>query len=385
MGAPARLTPTESNRFHGYRHVAAVSIAVGHAVTWFSLQHTAVGRWVPRFVTWISPLTVLFVLSGYLLTMSLDRDARPFSFLWRRVLRIYPALWVCFGFLLSVLLVAGYLTKSFVLSPAFPAFVVGQLTVGQAYTPNALRAFGTGSANGPLWSISAQMGFYLILPFLLAWLAPRARRVQRAVLISLTLASYVLYYAIVDGAATEITQGGTLRRLLYITVLPHLHLFLLGVLIYKEFDVMRRWVLGRPLLWAGLWVAASVGDLVTNGALMKSFFFIPVQRLIVVFAAFSFTFAPTKRPATQARRLDVSYGIYLYHYIIINILVEAGVGQHWWPVAVVVGSAATLAYLSYRFVEQPAHEWGKTSPIEKLIVRVDAWRARRLSGSSVPG
>ena len=56
---------------------------------------------------------------------------------------------------------------------------------------------------------------------------------------------------------------------------------------------------------------------------------------------------------------DLSYGVYLYHGMLLAILVELElIGSGWYMVGV---AAATflLAWLSYRYIEQPAMAWAK--------------------------
>jgi peptidoglycan/LPS O-acetylase OafA/YrhL len=52
--------------------------------------------------------------------------------------------------------------------------------------------------------------------------------------------------------------------------------------------------------------------------------------------------------------MDLSYGVFMYHGMILTVLVELGyIGSYWYLLLVLVASYI-LAYLSYTYVETPA-------------------------------
>lgn len=84
-------------------------------------------------------------MSGFLIAASFERSKNKKEFYTKRVLRMYPELWVCtiVNLMVVCLLAFKSLDKSI--------FVwLGTQVFGIAYTPDCLKNFATGSVNGAL-------------------------------------------------------------------------------------------------------------------------------------------------------------------------------------------------------------------------------------------
>jgi peptidoglycan/LPS O-acetylase OafA/YrhL len=53
-------------------------------------------------------------------------------------------------------------------------------------------------------------------------------------------------------------------------------------------------------------------------------------------------------------RNDISYGVYLYHMPVVNLLLALGVGGAAWSLSVAMGATVSLALFSWFVVEKPA-------------------------------
>ena len=72
---------------------ASLSIVYGHSTRWLSVNRVEWFEWVNVF----PGLLLLFVMSGFLVAASAEHSPGKSVFLWRRFIRMYPALWVAFG------------------------------------------------------------------------------------------------------------------------------------------------------------------------------------------------------------------------------------------------------------------------------------------------
>jgi peptidoglycan/LPS O-acetylase OafA/YrhL len=70
------------------------------------------------------------------------------------------------------------------------------------------------------------------------------------------------------------------------------------------------------------------------------------------------------RPGIAERVLrgnDISYGIYIFHGLALNVIVQEGRGGGFWYVPVVWAVTAVIAFASWRLVEQPILRRKRTS------------------------
>lgn len=104
-------------------------------------------------------------MSGFLIAASFERSKNKKEFFVKRVLRMYPELWVCTIVNLVVVCLLAYklLDKSI--------FVwLGMQIFGIAYTPSCLKDFATGSVNGALWTIFTELQLYIALGIVYNWI-----------------------------------------------------------------------------------------------------------------------------------------------------------------------------------------------------------------------
>ena len=158
----------QDNAFDLIRYWAAISVMVGHFM--WKLQTYApidsgIVKTITRVSTFFPGVVVLFAMSGFLIAASYERSKNRKEFFIKRVLRMYPELWVCTVVNLIVVCVLAYelLDKSIIV------WLVTQI-FGIANTPSCLNSFATGSINGALWTIFTEMQLYIVLGFAYNWL-----------------------------------------------------------------------------------------------------------------------------------------------------------------------------------------------------------------------
>jgi peptidoglycan/LPS O-acetylase OafA/YrhL len=127
---------------------------------------------------------VFFVASGFLIAKSWERSGNLVEFASARVLRIYPALWVCVAF--CVLVVGLAFTSlppgAFLASPVTTDFVIRNLTIlpfgTLATLPGVFVGHPESTVNLPLWTLPFELKMYVLLAALgIAGLLRRRRLV----------------------------------------------------------------------------------------------------------------------------------------------------------------------------------------------------------------
>lgn len=281
-----------------------------------------------------------FILSGYLVFGSYDRIRDPIDFYRRRLARIYPAYFAAVLLFFALVLGQAALLGSGIVWADAGRYLVFNLAtlnfiqpaIGGVFDSNAVHAI-----NGALWSIKVELMFYACVPPLYA-IAARTS----AIAVSLTLVILgILWWPALEviGAAAGHPVPEALRN-----QLPgQLHFFGLGLALFAYSSGKLRlaglvgilaFALVLLLVVADVRSAANVAGLVTVIAALAS-----ARPLNTIFAD-----------------TDISYGIYLCHFPIIQMLIAGGAKA--WPfallLAVILVAVPLYGILSWRLIEQPA-------------------------------
>ncbi len=322
-----------SNSLDVLRLVLATTVAVAHAgAIGFGRQPVIGGTELGELA-----VDAFFVLSGFLVTRSLLQLGSVGRYAWHRFLRIMPGFWVC------LLLTAGLVAPAVAaLEGGAPGAVLGQ-SWGYV-TQNGLlfmRDFSvaglpTGThqphvINGALWTLFYEAVCYVGVAVLGVLGLLRRRR-------ALVVAGVVAVWLVVAGQEAGLVP---LVGELFWRFFLMFGLGVLGYLYRDRLSVHGRWVL---LAVAGLALALWLE---------------PGYRAVGGGVAFAYLclVAVVRTPWLRHRlRVDLSYGMYVYHWPLETLLATAGataLTQAGFTVAA-VGLAGLVALASWYLVEEPA-------------------------------
>ena len=169
--------------FHLNAFVGPVPLHVDLGFARFETTHLLTEGWVG--------VDIFFVLSGFLLTLHvLERagegtfGARYATYLRGRVLRVVPAYWAQIAVLLAAaLLLTGAL-------PPWTRDVPAHLVFLQNLSERAHAAI-----NGIYWTLPVEFSFYLVLPFVVAWLCGRGEAPSRSRALAAVVAAIAITLA----------------------------------------------------------------------------------------------------------------------------------------------------------------------------------------------
>jgi peptidoglycan/LPS O-acetylase OafA/YrhL len=354
-------TTSRSNNFDLIRLLAAAQVVFVHAVghTPVLTSHPPWLRSLLDVVILFPGVAVFFVISGFLIPRSYERlEDRPRAYFMHRALRIYPALIVCLLVSLAVLGVFGFLGPAVIGSPEFMAWLFGQLTCGQFYNPAFFRDFGVGVVNGALWTISVELQFYAVVPLL--HVISRRTRLGGLLLASSFLASFVTfcYVDMVSNKTLGFHEAPMAVKLLFVTIIPHWWMFGLGMLLRRHYGRLRGMLEGKFIhhLAAYTCFAAARQFLIGRDASWFGWFYpgyLP-ERVLLATMTTSAAFTMRDLSGRLLRGVDISYGIYIYHFIIINVLLELGWMSTLPAVAAVFLLSSAAGALSWFGIEKRA-------------------------------
>lgn len=325
----------EDNAFDIIRYWAAISVMLGH-YAWKIQSFSDNGKQfmvaICKISVFFPGVVVLFSLSGYLVAASYERSKSPKDYFVRRVLRMYPELWVCTLVNLICIVIMAYnmLDRTILLW-------IGTQFFGIANTPSCLSDFATGSVNGALWTIFTELQLYVVLGCIYKWI--KKFDVKKWIFLFLFLiASNILtdfFSQNMSGIAGEI-----IGRLF----LPYALWFFIGVFCYinREYvlPVLKKATVPLLIIYTILYfIPVDIPGYYTNIAIGL------LLPLIVIGGGY---FLPKMRFST-----DLSYEIFLYHWIVLNIMVHYDLINRWsWWVCLMIFILGTfaLSWISWRYV-----------------------------------
>lgn len=279
-----------------------------------------------------------FLLSGFLILQSWQRRPQLGDFLWKRVLRIYPAFLV--ASLVSALLVGtlGAASATRYLSEIKPTLLVkSALLLRIPDVPPTFTEQPHGSVNGAMWTIEHEFRCYLLVALLgLCGLSNR-----RFLWLGLSTALLGLYALVPLG-----DLGFRGERLLFASFPAFVRLF--GLFLAGGcFYLFRERI---AFTKRGCWIAA--------GALILGLCFGPTAHLALATAGgyLLFALAWARIPLLEPfkRGADISYGLYLYGWPVQQLGVLAFPALSPWilfSVSALISASCGLA--SWYGVERP--------------------------------
>ena len=327
MSAQGRLHALDA-----FRGIAAIWVVLFHLILRFpafmqgrplTMQDTTFG--IPSGFFSAMPVLWFFLISGFVITWTIDRSRTPMDFVVSRVSRIYPAYWTAIAVTLAIAAVWPLPG----LAPT-PGQVLVNLTMLQAYA-------GVPDVAGVFWSLAIELLFYIYALALFA--SGQWRRVHWV----------AAAWAVVALAAAMADQLGrpVPWRVTQVLLLAYAPFLAAGMMLY------RLWRGQTPLWCVATLVVCALATLAGQGPLVT----------LVAAAAAGLMFWATKgglRWLAWGPLLwlgAISYSLYLSHehagYVAILTLERAG-APRWAATLGALAAVLALASVITWTIERPA-------------------------------
>lgn len=370
---PARLTSLD-----GLRGVAAVVVVLCHALLIVPQMAASIAKGAepaPGTLEWMllrTPLRVFtmgaeavmifFVLSGFVLTLGfIGRRMTPRfvgAYLGRRVLRLYIPVWAAIAFALALAIAVPRdpdAASAWLASHRDPTVA----TVAK----DALLLLGTSNLNSPLWSLTWEVWFSLLLPVL--WWLFVVLAVHRwwpvAIVLCIAVSAVADFPVLKDVLPLPFVTTGLLQ---------YLPVFCLGMIFALKHQEARA-LYDRLGFASRLWAWVVVFALLIGTSMLEPFMPTPpLMRggfwVLSLLGAFGLVVLATVSPGAQRRLSSApvmffgkrSFSLYLVHEPIIIAAALLLGASAWWPwtgvlpLVLLVIVAVTMVF--YAAVERPS-------------------------------
>ena len=324
----------DKNNFDGVRIGLALIVTLSHIG---SLTQLPEFRFLEVVVNSNFAVKGFFAISGFLVTKSYLSSKSLGNYIEKRARRIYP------GYLCVILfcLLIGTITTHL---PLTEFFLSGQtwrylasnlvfLNFLQPGLPGALEQNALPALNGSLWTIKIEVMLYACVPFMV-YLARKSHPALMFLVLYLASVAWVYYFRYqYEGA-----QAAELAR----QFPGQLAYFCTGALLATVPVLMQH------LRWLAL---ASLIALFAISSPHARLLLDPIAYAVIVI----FLSTSACRDLNLGKFGDVSYGIYLYHFPIAQLLIAKGAFAlaPWISLFATVALTWAAAWLSWHYIEQP--------------------------------
>lgn len=324
------------NNFDLLRILSTIVVVFAHAWALTGIPAFAVFWWHPDLA-----LRVLFIISGMLVSLSLQNSRGVGDFLERRMRRIAPGyvgvvvLCALGGAFLTTLPIHDYF------SLAWLKYLAANLATLNFLAPNLPGVFADHpftEVNGSLWTIKIEVAFYLTLP-LIAWFYSRIGTFTTLALVfvlSFAYSALFLYFAAAEGSDMLLRiQRQLPGQYTY---------FAAGALCFHYLDKIK-----PHAGWLALGSAAALLVVPFGSIARLAAEPIAMAVLIAWFAV------GTRYLGNFGRYGDFTFGLYLWHFPLIQTFIHFDLfeGHPFITLGGLLLILLVLAYLSWHWLEKP--------------------------------
>ena len=298
--------------FTGYMRIYVPDHAVGISV-------------LRSVIDFYQPTVVLFSISGFLISASIDGLGidNLKLYLKKRFLRLYPELWVSMLFYIICI----YCVVPELLDNSIFKWIITQ-GIGIAATPSCMQEFATGSINGSMWYITVLIQLYILLfIFKLFIKNNNSRYVYGFIFIAFTICNLTAFY--INPVLPPIAQ-----KLLERSFVPYAIWFFIGVLFHdlglyqKRYSILFLIIL---IMIHFLIKTFKIFDFGYYTGLLSGMAVAAIAILVATFTIKKTYYSRLISFCLKLKKTDISYGMYLNHWLFINLLIHYKIYEkiHW--------------------------------------------------------
>jgi peptidoglycan/LPS O-acetylase OafA/YrhL len=333
---------SRNNNFDLLRLFASIQVLLLHGIEHLEVTYL---KNLELILNFFPGVLIFFTISGFLIFGSLERSENLKIYFVNRVLRIYPALWVALIVTIILLFLCNEITIKDFFNSSILIWILTQMTFFQFWTPFLLSNWGVGTPNGSLWTIPIEIQFYILLPILLIYRKYFSLK-------------YVLLFGIFVSVIFNILYSSNMElnntiiyKLLGVSLFPYLYSFLFGCMIYVFWNRLKFFFIGKSLVWFIIFISYNYVLNIRPSYFPHDFEFVSNFLLSSLTISLAFTLPNLGK---ILKGYDISYGLYLYHMLIINTFISIGMKGSLMHLILLLFFTILISFFSWIFIEKRA-------------------------------
>ena len=299
-----------------------------------------------------------FIISGFLITNSYSRCQNLKDYLVKRARRILPA----YIFVIVICSIVLSLASTFSFGHYFSSNSLYQYVGANLLFLNFLHPCLPGvfdhnfmcAVDGSLWTLKVEVSFYLILPIIFYLIMRTGKKAPALFILYVLSLTYNFclykYFQVHQNPSLYFTLSHQLPSLM-----PY---FIAGMAVFFYFDSMLKY---KTLLFL-IALPVYLGEYYWGFEILR-----PLALTIIIFyVAYSFSFLNN-----FAKYGDFSYGIYIFHFPVIQLFIACGLYQKypsWISVTLTLLISLILGVLSWNFIEKKFLTKARVSHYPKSVI-----------------
>ncbi len=309
-------------------------------------------------------VSFFFILSGFILSFNYKNkflEKKDFKkFYISRIARIYPVHILTLIIALPLSL-GGFFLKPFVW---FIKFLLNLLLL-HSFIPIKNFYF---SFNGPSWSISDEMFFYLLFPFFILMF----NKIKLSKF-------YSFVFILLISLSIQFFPDTIVNGYFYVNPFFRITDFIIGILIFYIYDSKK---VEAYIKYKNTFTFIEIGSIILFfifftfhkyipfGYRLFGYYWIPMSLLILIFSYQSGYISKLLSGKMMIVLGEISFSFYLIHQLIIKFIYALNKKMHWTEngillILVVFFISLILSYLMYNFIELPSNRYLKNKLIKK--------------------
>ncbi len=339
-----------------------------HHLTFLSKSKAAYLRWIHEYILkeGFIGVSFFFILSGFILAYNyrdsfLDKSISKTDFYIARIARIYPVHLLC-------LLIAVPITLkdvSFNLSTWLTQLFFNA-TLTQSFIPIKYIYF---SFNSPSWSISNELFFYLLFPFLIIIGSKvKDNRYKKGLLtMSILLIPFLML----------IIPAEYYKHFFYVNPFFRVFDFIIGLILFEiylniknkqrtiNYDVLE---VTSILLLLLFFIFHTWVPLVMRYSI---YYWIPMSLIILVFSFQSGLISKFLSNKTLMYLGEISFGLYMFHQLVLKYFIDLNksyfhIANEYYIILIIFTVSLIVSFISFIWFEKPLNKYLKTILKQKI-------------------
>ena len=211
-----------------------------------------------------------------------------------------------------------------------------------------MKDYGVGILNGSLWTIPVEIQFYFSLPLIYIFFNKIRWNITFLMIFILSFMVINQFYIELKEVDSDISI-----KIFGVTVIPYLYMFMFGVILQRNLSFVEKYLANKVVIWFCVFLV-SVAVSYYFGFKYSGNYLNPMSALVISFLIISMVYSYTEKIGNLLCGNDISYGVYIYHMVFVNLLVHAIEFSPEVNLFLMLIFTVLAALISWKVIEKPA-------------------------------